>query len=60
MPLDALTEVRTHLLRNAGASSGFVLALASMLQRSDEESRSVSLPLLWISDTVSSMEAGRP
>jgi protein ImuA len=60
VPLDALTEVRTHLLRNAGASSGFVLALASMLQRQDEESQRVSLPILWISDTVSSMEAGRP
>jgi protein ImuA len=60
MPLDGLTEVRTHLLRNAGASSGFVLALASMLQRQDEENQRASLPILWISDTVSCLEAGRP
>jgi protein ImuA len=60
LPLDGLTEIRTRLLRNAGASSGFVLALSAMLQRQDEESGKAPLPILWISDTVATMEAGRP
>jgi protein ImuA len=60
IPLDGLTEIRTTLLRNAGASSGFVLALSAMLQRQDEENDKAPLPILWISDTVATMEAGRP
>ena len=60
VPLDGLTEIRTKLLRNAGTSSGFVLALSAMLQRQDEESGQPPLPVLWIADTVASMEAGRP
>ncbi|MDM9621258.1 hypothetical protein [Rhizobium sp. S96] len=60
VPRDGLTEVRTRLLRNAGASSGFVLALAAMLQRQDEEEGRGKLPILWIADTVASIEAGRP
>ncbi|KQV73049.1 hypothetical protein [Rhizobium sp. Root1220] len=60
VPLDGLTEIRTQLLRHAGSSSGFVLALAAMLQRQDEENGHRPLPILWISDRVASMEAGRP
>jgi protein ImuA len=59
LPLDGMTEIRTTLLRNAGASSGFVLAIAAMLQR-QEEGANAHLPILWIADTVATMEAGRP
>jgi protein ImuA len=60
LPLDGITEIRSTLLRNAGASSGFALALAAMLQRQEEEAGRRPMPVLWISDTVSSMEAGVP
>jgi len=60
LPLDGLTEVRTGQLRNAGAGSGFVLALAAMLQRQNEDEQRGPLPVLWIADTVASIEAGRP
>ncbi|WP_283195898.1 hypothetical protein [Rhizobium sp. AN80A] len=60
LPLDGLTEIRTTLLRNAGASSGFVLALAAMLQHGQAEGAKGQLPILWIADTVATMEAGRP
>jgi protein ImuA len=60
LPLDGLTEIRTHMLRDAGAGSGFALALAALLQRQDEEENRACLPVLWIADRVSSMEAGVP
>ena len=60
LPLDGITEARTDLLREAGAGSGFVLALAAMLQCQVEESHSAPLPILWIADMVSTMEAGVP
>ncbi|MBB4168490.1 hypothetical protein [Rhizobium sp. BK538] len=60
LPLDGITEIRSDLLREAGAGSGFVLALAAMLQRQAEESHNVPLPILWIADTVCTMEAGEP
>src|SRR5262249_2438441 len=56
LPLDGMTEIRSHLLRDAGAASGFALALASRLQPNGIESS----PVLWISDTVAAMEAGFP
>jgi protein ImuA len=60
LPLDGITEIRSQLLRNAGAASGFALALAAMLQRRDENNAGGLLPVLWIADVVSSMEAGLP
>ncbi|MEK1875317.1 MAG: hypothetical protein AAAC50_23320, partial [Rhizobium altiplani] len=60
LPLDGITEVRSDLLREAGAGSGFVLALAAMLQCQVEESHSAPPPILWIADMVSTMEAGVP
>ncbi|CDM59749.1 MULTISPECIES: ImuA family protein [Rhizobium] len=60
LPLDGITEVRSDLLREAGAGSGFVLALAATLQRQAEDNQNASLPVLWIADTVSTMEAGEP
>lgn len=60
LPLDGLTEVRTPMLRNAGASSGFALAIAAVLQRRDEEQERSPMPILWIADKVAGMEAGIP
>lgn len=59
LPLDAITEIRSALFRNAGAASGFALAAAALLQRVEEEMSDCS-PILWIGDTVSTMEAGLP
>jgi protein ImuA len=59
LPLDGLTEIRTHMLRDGAAGSGFVLALAALLQKRDDEEHG-SLPILWISDRVSTLEAGMP
>ena len=55
LPLDGITEIRTSAMRNAGAGSGFVLALAALIQRQAEASA-----LLWISDRFSNGEAGLP
>ncbi|WP_245303050.1 ImuA family protein [Rhizobium esperanzae] len=58
LPLDAITEIRSTLFRDAGAASGFALAAAALLQRVEEASD--CSPILWIGDTVSTMEAGLP
>lgn len=61
MPLDGLTEIRTAFFRDAGSATGFVLALAALLQgehgRKEEE---VSDPVLWIGDRACAQEAGLP
>ncbi|MGG7537140.1 MULTISPECIES: hypothetical protein [Rhizobium] len=59
LPLDAITEIRSALFRDAGAASGFALAAATLLQRVEEEASDCS-PILWIGDPVSTMEAGLP
>jgi protein ImuA len=56
LPLDALTEIRTGMFRDAGSSSGFALAIAAALQHKAEEKN----PVLWIADKVGSIEAGVP
>jgi protein ImuA len=58
VPLDALTEIRSHSLRDAGTSSGFALALAARLR--DKTNAQTSPAVLWIGDTVATMEAGLP
>ena len=55
LPLDGMTEVRTSMMRDAGAGSGLVLALAALIQKQAGASA-----LLWISDRVSNGEAGLP
>lgn len=57
LPLNGMSEIRSQAMRNATAATGFALALAALLQRKSEEDRS---PVLWISDTVTSMETGIP
>jgi protein ImuA len=59
-PLDALTEIRSLALRDAGAATGFLLALAARLRRLDDAARPAIAPALWIGETVVSMEAGLP
>ncbi|MBB5576942.1 MULTISPECIES: ImuA family protein [Rhizobium] len=67
VPLDALTEIRSLALRDAGAASGFTLALAARLRvfagrpRGQAVGKTTAVsPVLWIGDTVAGMEAGLP
>ncbi|MDR6820514.1 protein ImuA [Neorhizobium sp. 2083] len=54
LPLDGITEIRSLLMGDAGAASGFALSLASHLKaRHPSEA-----PVLWIGDVVSGQEAG--
>ncbi|APO76858.1 cell division inhibitor SulA protein [Rhizobium etli 8C-3] len=57
LPLNGITEVRSVMLRDAGGASGFVLALAAWLQRHETAD---GMPVLWIGDRISTMEAGHP
>ncbi|WP_245515531.1 ImuA family protein [Rhizobium deserti] len=56
LPLDALTEIRSLLMGDAGAASGFVLSLAAYIKAKDTG----EAPLLWISDVFATQEAGIP
>ena len=56
LPLDAMVELRGHELRDAGAVSGFALALCASLTM-DEQSRRLCL---WIGEPVVAMETGLP
>ncbi|WP_246665480.1 ImuA family protein [Rhizobium tropici] len=60
LPLDALTEIRSLGLRDAGAASGFTLALAARLHAQASGTDAAASPILWIGDTVATMEAGLP
>jgi protein ImuA len=60
LPLDALTEIRSLGLRDAGAASGFALALAARLHAQASDMAAARSPILWIGDTVATMEAGLP
>lgn len=57
--LDAITEFRAASSRDAGAASGLAMAVAARIQRQEEDAGR-PLPLLWIGDTVGTLEAGRP
>lgn len=59
LPLDAVTEIRTDRFRDAGAGIGFVLAIIALADAQLEHSRT-SCPILWITDRISSLEAGFP
>jgi len=56
LPLDGITEIRTVLTGDAGAASGFVLALSAYLKTRERS----EAPVLWIGDVVSTQEAGAP
>lgn len=57
-PLDGLTEIRSSLLRDAGAATGFALALAARLRARDGHTG--TSPVLWIGETMVMLEAGLP
>ncbi|MFK0165976.1 ImuA family protein [Rhizobium sp. NPDC090279] len=60
LPLDGLTEIRSLGLRDAGVASGFALALAARLHAQASDTDAATSPVLWIGDTVATMEAGLP
>jgi protein ImuA len=60
VPLDGLTEIRSPAFRDAGAATGFVLALTARLRMQEDAGAVGSSPVLWIGDTVGTMEAGLP
>lgn len=65
LPLDGLTEIRTGAMKDAGAASGFTLAIAALVQN-ERNGTSVGrglvngLPILWIADRLTVLEAGMP
>ncbi|MBB4442780.1 MULTISPECIES: ImuA family protein [Rhizobium] len=59
LPLDAITEFRSALSRDAGAASGLAMAVAARLQKQEADAGRL-MPLLWIGDAVGTLEAGRP
>src|SRR5579885_1667790 len=59
-PLDAVTEIRTSALRDAGAATGFALGLAARLRERAAKGRQATSPVLWIGEPVVTMEAGLP
>jgi protein ImuA len=56
LPLDGITEIRTRLMGDAGAASGFALSLAAHLKAKDTS----GAPLLWIGEGFSRQETGAP
>jgi protein ImuA len=56
VPLDGLSEIRSHCLRDATVSAGFALALSALMQKQAAD----PAPILWIADRVTAMEAGVP
>jgi protein ImuA len=56
LPLDGLTEIRSLLMGDTGAATGFALSLAAYLKAKDPS----EAPLLWISDVFATQEAGIP
>ena len=54
--LDAITEIRSLSMHDAGAASGFVLSLAALLKTKECNEK----PMLWIADGFSAREVGMP
>lgn len=59
IPLDAVTEIRSGRLGDAGAASGFVLALSARLMV-HSSSGSGPVRILWIGDETVAREVGLP
>jgi len=58
LPLAGLTEIRNGETRDAGAATGFVLALGALCQAA--RAPGDNAPILWIGQTSASVEAGLP
>ncbi|HLP67240.1 MAG TPA: hypothetical protein VK181_06950 [Rhizobium sp.] len=59
LPLDAVTEIRSDRLGDAGAASGFMLALSARLLM-HSSSGAGPARILWIGDETVAREAGLP
>lgn len=57
-PLEGLTEIRAPQTRDAGAATGFALAIAALCQGA--VSAELRLPVLWIGEVMGAKEAGLP
>lgn len=65
LPLDGLTEIRSGAMKDAGAASGFALAVAALVQNHGDGiptkgQTEAGLPILWIADRLAVLEAGMP
>lgn len=58
LPLEGMMEIRNAETRDAGAAAGFVAALAVLYQQVRKEKGSLA-PVLWISQSLASREAGQ-
>lgn len=59
LPRAGMAEIRTHELRNAGASTGLALAFCGFLAR-EEEARGTEPAFLFIGEASIAREAGEP
>lgn len=59
LPLGGLTEIRNGETRDAGAATGFVLALGALCQAAHSAPGDIP-PILWIGQSSASLEAGLP
>ncbi|MGE7370553.1 hypothetical protein ACQKKX_16035 [Neorhizobium sp. NPDC001467] len=65
LPLDGMAEIRSGAMKDAGAASGFALAIATLVQsqinpQSTGGRTESGLPILWIADRLAVLEAGMP
>ncbi|MEI2298946.1 ImuA family protein [Ensifer sp. MJa1] len=60
LPLEGLTEIRNAETRDAGAAAGFTAALSVLCQKARLEKGEPVAPVLWISQSMASNEAGMP
>lgn len=60
LPLEGMTEIRNSETRDAGAAAGFATALSALCQQARRQTGDVGAPVLWISQSLASTEAGLP
>lgn len=60
LPLEGMTEIRNAETRDAGAAAGFAAALSVLCQQARLEKGEPAAPVLWISQSKASNEAGMP
>ncbi|OCP11027.1 MULTISPECIES: hypothetical protein [unclassified Ensifer] len=60
LPLEGMTEIRNAETRDAGAAAGFAAALSVLCQQARLKEGEPAAPILWISQSLASTEAGLP
>lgn len=60
LPLEGMTEIRNAETRDAGAAAGFAAALSVLCQQARLKKGEPAAPVLWISQSMASTEAGMP